>query len=879
MAKVTPVRQQYLNIKAQYPDCILLFRLGDFYEMFDEDAEIAARELDIALTGRTYGSNPQKVPMAGVPHHAIDSYIPKLLARGYHVAVCEQVGEVTGRGPVEREVSRVLTPGTVIEPTLIPEDRANYLLALLPIGDTDTGNWYHAGVAYADISTGEFATTQFSGDNVALLILEELARLAPSEVIMPTSWSNRGVTMPPGIHLSAVEDWRFEGGLANQMLLEHFRVQTLDGFGLADKPYAACAAGAVLSYLRDTQRNNLTQLVRLRTYTTDNFMVLDPFTRRNLELTETIRERKTHGSLLAILDRTVTSMGARLLRSWMSQPLLNLQRLEARLEAVNALTDGAALREELHAALKQVSDLERLTNRLSVGRANPRDLLALRASLDAVPAITTLIEDVAPLQALIDHLDPVDAVRDHVAAAINDDPPAVMNTIGTIRTGYSDELDEVMARSRHAREWIANLEGIERKRTGIDKLKVGFNKVFGYYIEVTKAHTHKIPDDYVRKQTLVNAERYITPEMKDYETKVLNAEEEILETERRLFESLCIDLAGHTTALLQTARAIANLDVLLSLAEVAIREGYTRPTLTDDDTLMIRAGRHPVVENLLDAGGRYIPNDTRFDNMDRVHIITGPNMSGKSTYIRQVAIITLMAQIGSFVPADEAVIGLTDRIFARIGAQDEIHAGQSTFMVEMIETARLLSGSTPRSLLILDEVGRGTSTYDGLAIARAVIEYIHNNPRLNCRTLFATHYHELTELPNILPRTVNYNVAVSERGDEIVFLHKVVPGGADRSYGVHVAQIAGMPRPVVERARALLQQLESESGNFKLGPADTPPTTAPTPDEPAQLTFFEMGSGKRNPALSRLRELEVDNLSPIEALTTLYELKKLADNE
>jgi DNA mismatch repair protein MutS len=867
MARVTPVRQQYLDIKAQYPDCILLFRLGDFYEMFDEDAEIAARELDIALTGRTYGSNPEKVPMAGVPHHAIDSYIPKLIERGYHVAIADQVGEVTGKGPVERAVTRVLTPGTVMEPTLLDEGKSNYLLALLPMGDASTGEWYHAGIAYADASTGEFAATQLTGENVAMLVLEELARLAPSEVIMPNLWAQRGVTLPEGMHLSALEDWRFEGGTAEGVLLEHFGVRTLDGFGLGDKPYATCAAGAVLGYLRDTQKNSLAQLVRLRAYTTDSFMVLDPFTRRNLELTETIRERKTRGSLLAVLDRTVTSMGARLLRSWLSQPLLDLKRLNARLDAVESLTDDAALRAEVQTALKQVSDLERLTNRLSVGRAGPRDLLALKASLDTVPTLASLIAPVAVLESLINHMDPVDAVRDHISRAIQDDPPAVMNTIGTIQPGYAEQLDNIMAQSRHAREWIANLESVERKRTGIDKLKVGFNKVFGYYIEVTKAQTKNVPDDYIRKQTLVNAERYITPEMKDYETLVLNAEEEILETERDLFESLCIDLARRTDTLLRTARAIANLDVLLSLAEVAVREGYARPTLTDGDTLVLHAGRHPVVEQLLDSGTRYVPNDTYFDTDARVHIITGPNMSGKSTYIRQVAIITLMAQIGSFVPADEATIGLTDRIFARIGAQDEIHAGQSTFMVEMVETARLLSGSSPRSLLILDEVGRGTSTYDGLAIARAVIEYIHNNPRLGCRTLFATHYHELTELPNILPRTVNYNVAVTERGDEIVFLHKVVPGGADRSYGVHVAQIAGMPRPVVERARALLEELEREGSDFKVGGGP----------RPAQISMF--AEDNLNPALEKLKSLQIDNLSPIEALTLLYELKRLANDD
>ncbi len=872
MARVTPVRQQYLDVKAQYPDCIVLFRLGDFYEMFDEDAEIAARELDIALTGRTYGNDPNKVPMAGVPHHAIDNYIPRLIERGYHVAICDQVGEVTGRGPVERAVTRVLTPGTVIEPTLLPEDRSNYLLALLPVGDPGAGEWFHAGVAYVDISTGEFAVTQLTGDNVGLLVLEELSRLSPSEVIMPESWATTGVTLPPGTHLTQLDDWRFEGGSAEQNLFEQFNVRTLAGFGLVDKPYAACAAGAIVGYLRDTQKNSLAQLTQVRLYSTDTFMVLDPFTRRNLELTATIRERRTKGSLLSVLDRTVTSMGARLLRTWLSQPLLDLKRLNARLDAVESLTESGPLRAELDETLRQVSDLERLTNRLRVGRANPRDLLALRDSLSVVPILQHLIRGIAPLEPLAKRLDPCDEACDHISAAITDDPPAVMNNMGTIRAGYAEELDTIMARSKGARDWIANLESVERERTGIEKLKVGYNKVFGYYIEVTHAQTHNVPDDYIRKQTLVNAERYITPEMKDYETIVLNAEEEILDVERDLFDRLCVQLAADSERMLHTARAIAHMDVLLSMAQVAVREGFVRPTLTDDDTLDIKSGRHPVVEQLLQGGVRYVPNDTHFDADSRIHIITGPNMSGKSTYIRQVAIITLMAQVGSFVPADEAAIGLTDRIFARIGAQDEIHAGQSTFMVEMIETARLLSGSTGRSLLILDEVGRGTSTYDGLAIARAVIEYIHNNPRLNCRTLFATHYHELTELPNVLPRARNYNVAVSENGDDLVFLHKVLPGGADRSFGVHVAQIAGLPRPVVDRARELLYQLEADGSNFSLPMADG----APQPDEPQQFTFMDLESGQLNPAVKALRDLEVDNLSPLEALTKLYELKRMS---
>ena len=862
MAEVSPLRQQYLDIKRQYPDCILFFRLGDFYETFDDDAEIAARELDITLTSRPVSKNT-RVPMAGVPHHALENYVARLIERGYHVAVCDQVGEVDGRGPVERQVTRVITPGTVIEPELLAEKQASYLLALLPVGDAQTGQWDRAGLAYVDVTTGEFAATQLEGENAAVLVVEELARLAPREVLMPQSWAERGVSLPSGIHLTPLADWRFERSTAEQTLTSHFRVRTLDGFGLRDLPFGVGAAGAILHYLRETQRGSLGQIMSLRAYSTASFMVLDPFTRRNLELTETLRTHKAEGSLLSVLDRTVTAMGARLLRAWISQPLLELGRLNARLDAVEALAGDAVLREELRRQLRAISDVERLTNRLLINRAGPRDLLALRDSLGVLPAIRALIEPLPALRALADGLDPCAEVYEHIGRAVADDPPAALNATGVIRPGYAQELDDLLAATRDARAWIANLEPAERKRTGINTLKVGYNKVFGYYIEVSKAQQHNVPADYVRKQTLVNGERYITPELKEYETLVLNAEEQILEVERRLFDALCRDLARDGQRLIKTARMIAHLDAFLSLAEVAVREGYTRPTLTEDNVLIVRAGRHPVVEKLLESGARYVPNDTHFDTAARVHIITGPNMSGKSTYIRQVALIALMAQIGSFVPADEAIIGLVDRIFARIGAQDEIHAGQSTFMVEMTETARILSGSTERSLLILDEVGRGTSTYDGMAIARAVIEYIHNNPRLNCRTLFATHYHELTELPNILPRTRNFNAAVTEEGDEVVFLHRIVPGGADRSYGIHVAQLAGMPRPVVDRARELLAQLEQQGSDFQLR----------LPSKPMQLSFFD---DTPHPALVALRKLEVDSLSPLEALTRLYELKRMA---
>jgi DNA mismatch repair protein MutS len=867
-ARVTPMRQQYLDIKKEYPNCLLFFRLGDFYETFDEDAEIVARELDIVLTGRSV-SKEQRIPMAGVPYHAVDNYVARLIEKGYHVAICEQMSEPDGRGLVERAITRVITPGTVIEPSLLNDDQPSYLMAILPIGDPTKGQWNRAGIAYVDITTGEYCATQLEGENTPVLVLEELARLQPREVLLPEQWSQRA-SFPKGIHLTVIADWKFEEDTAHDLLLTHFGTRSLESFGLGDMPAAIGAAGAVLQYIRETHRENLSQLVSIRPYSTAQFMVLDPFTRRNLELTETIRSRKTDGSLLSILDRTVTSIGARLLRSWVNQPQLDLKRLDARLDAVEALTQNELARNEIRAMLKQVADLERLTNRVVIGKALPRDLLALRTSLETVPQIARRVAAIPALASLHDRLDPCADVVEMITRAITDDASNNSSAIGVIKQGYAQELDDVLQSTAQARDWIANLEPQERRRTGIASLKVGFNKVFGYYIEVSHANIEKIPDDYIRKQTLVNAERYITPELKEYETLVLNAEVEILAVERKLYETLCQQIAALAPRILRTASVIAHTDVFLSLAEVAVREAYCRPKLSDTDVLMIRAGRHPVVEKSLEKDGRYVPNDTHFDTMSRVHIITGPNMAGKSTYIRQVAIITLMAQIGSFVPADEAQIGLVDRIFARIGAQDEIHAGQSTFMVEMIETARLLNGSTKRSLLILDEVGRGTSTYDGLAIARAVIEFIHNNPRLNCRTLFATHYHELIALPNILPRCRNFNVAVSERGDQVVFLHKVVPGGADQSYGVHVAQLAGMPRPVVERARQLLQQLEKQGGDFEIRPEKASKGKA---EAAGQLPMFT----QEPRILSVLRRINVDELSPIEAMTRLYELKRMLD--
>ncbi len=864
MPKITPLRRQYLEVKKQFPNAIVFFRLGDFYETFDQDAEVAARELDLTLTSRPV-SKGQRVPMAGVPHHAAENYIARLIDKGFHVAVCEQVGDTPIDGLVPREVTRVVTPGTVVEPGMLAERRNNYLMAVYP--EREHGHdWRRAGLALVDITTGEFAATQLEGEHTPVRVMEEMARVGPREVIFPQSWAEQGITLPAGTHLTPFPDWRYETGNARQALLEHFNMRDLSGFDLEGQPLAVNAAGAILQYLQETQRSTLKQLTNLRVYSTESFMLLDAATRRNLELTETIRSGQAKGSLLGVLDHTVTAMGGRLLRHWVNQPLLDFDRLEARLEAVQALYEHVTVRAELLDTLHRISDMERLANRVITGIAGPRDLLALRDSLEAVPALQALLVSLPALQSLHDALNPCEDVIELVSRAISDDPPATLNSIGVIQAGYSPELDGIYETNRNAKDWVSNLERTERDRLGIKSLKVGFNKVFGYYLEISKANANRVPPEYIRKQTLVNAERYITPELKEYESLILNAEDRIQEIEARLFQEVIRQIAGSGEHLLRTARALAHLDVLAALAEVAARERYVRPTLTQDDVLFIREGRHPVVEKLL-RDERYTPNDVLFDEEQRLLIVTGPNMSGKSTYIRQVALITLMAQIGSFVPAAEAIIGLVDRIFTRIGAQDEIHAGQSTFMVEMVETARILSGGTRRSLVILDEVGRGTSTYDGMSIARAVVEYLHNNPRLGCKTLFATHYHELTELASILPRVRNYNVAVAEEGDNVVFLHKVLPGGANRSYGIHVAQLAGIPKAVINRANEILEELEEAGSDFSVRRGG---------DGPTQMSLFSMDPPV---ALQELRALKIDELTPLDALTKLYELQRLAQEE
>jgi DNA mismatch repair protein MutS len=825
----------------------------------------------------------------------VDGYIAKLINAGHKVAIVDQVGSTPVKGLVPREVSRVVTPGTIIEPTLLEEKRNNYLAALVAERE-------RAGLAYVDITTGQYATTELSAERsttnaldlekaIWRLVHEELERLQVSELLVPPK---QMPYLTVEAHITPYEDWHFDLDNARRVLLEQFDVASLAGFGCEGKPLAIRAAGAILAYVQETQRTALQQLSTLSTYSSSEYMMLDPATRRNLELVRGLRSpepsgpRNTHGSLLGVLDASVTAMGGRLLRQRINQPLLDLERLNARLDLVECFVQRSLLRAEVRRLLKGIPDLERLVGRLVQNRAGPRDLVGIRRSLEAVPGLhnafrTAYTESEHPPQALaslLKELDPCTGTCAFIAEAIVDDAPVAISSGGAVRLGFSAELDNLLIAVQDAKEWIANLEQTERRKTGIKVLKVGFNKVFGYYIEVTKANLDAVPEHYVRKQTLVNAERYITPELKEYEAMILNAEERKGEIESRLYREICERLVAAAGPVLTTARALAQLDVYSALAEAAINNRYVRPRLTKSGELRIVAGRHPVVE-LTMREEPFVPNDVQLsgpEGNERLLIITGPNMSGKSTYIRQAALLVLMAQIGSFVPADEATIGLVDRIFTRIGAQDEISAGQSTFMVEMVEAAHILNHATEHSLVILDEIGRGTSTYDGISIAWAMVEYIHNHPRLGSKTLFATHYHELTDLERVLPRVANYNVAVTEQGDNVIFMHHIVPGSADKSYGIHVAQLAGMPRPVVHRAQEILEQLERDAERSPSQAHSYPVTGRPGSGqklEVLQLPLF----GTTSPVIEQLKAMDVNALTPIEALTRLYELQQMVNDE
>ncbi len=855
----TPARRQYLRIKSEHEDEILLFRMGDFYETFDDDARIISKELEIALTSREMGRG-QRVPLAGIPYHALEPYLARLIRKGYKVAICEQTSDpATSRGLVDREVVRVVTAGTVLEDSLLTADTNNYLAAAVTQGD-------QAGVAYVDISTSEFATTQLPLAQLGV----ELTRLAAAELLVPEGDGSLEVEVESAVTEAPPGSFQLEW--ARDALLGHFGVASLEAFGCDRLPLAVRAAGAVIDYLLATRRDSVGQITSLHTYSVSAYMTLDTQTRRSLELFEGGRWGESGASLFSVLDRTKTAMGGRLLRRWIGQPLLELDALGERQDAVAWAHRSSIRRERVVMLLEDVADLERLVNRVRGLSASPADLVSIAASLETAPKVRVVLceDDDSRLVAhvareIADNREVCDLVR----AAIDDDPAAAPGDGKVIRPGFSPELDELRGASRSAQDYIAGLERSERERTGVKSLKVGYNRVFGYYIEVSKPNLSQVPDNYVRRQTLVGGERFITPEMKEYESRILNAQERIGALENSLFRQVCRQVADAGAAILRTAAGLAEVDVYCSLADVASRHGYVRPKLNEGDVLDIRQGRHPVVERTMPPGA-FVPNDMRLSNSDEALVIlTGPNMAGKSTYIRQGAIIALMAQIGSFVPAESAAIGLVDRIFTRVGLQDDLTKGQSTFMVEMLETASILNHASPRSFIILDEIGRGTSTYDGLAIARAVAEFIHSHPRLGCKTLFATHYHELTQLAESLPRARNYNVSVSEDRGEVVFLRRIVPGGADRSYGVHVARLAGLPGGVVNRAWELLRELES--GGRRDGAADRKGYSKREP-APRQLTLL----ADTPPVLEELLALDVDSLTPIEAINKLYDFQEQA---
>jgi len=845
---ITPIRQQYLDIKKDYPDTIVFFRLGDFYETFDQDAETTSRELDLVLTGRNVAKGT-RVPMAGIPYHAVDNYLARLIEKGFHVAICEQVGEQPSKGLFPRQVVRIVTPGTVTEPSLLKADKNNYLLSYYMDGQS-------AAIACVDVSTREFIATQFSSPDISGALRAEVQRLDPSEVLMSDQLDPIPGTLS---NYTRYPHWRYEPGRCQQILLNHFQISTLEGFGISKQSLIIRAAGALVQYIQDTQPAALHHLNGISQYSLDDFMILDTATRRNLELTTTIRDGGRDGSLLGVLDVCQTPMGHRLLAGWVNRPLLDIEQINHRLDGVSFFIDDGLRRIEMRSSLRQIADIERITTRISIGNASPRELVALKDSILKLNSVDRILHELGNALDQFNRFDPCTEVADIINACLADEPPATINSVGLIHSGYSTELDQVIEASRHARDWIAGLESTERQRTGIKTLKVGFNKVFGYYIEITNANSNQAPSNYIRKQTLVNAERYITPELKEYETLVLNAESRIHEIEVRLYKALLKEIDNQCQRLISLSQMLAEVDALAALADVAVARNYSRPVIDNGVELIIKDGRHPVVESTLKTG-QYIPNDIESETGELIRIITGPNMSGKSTYLRQAALIVLMAQMGSFVPATSARIGLVDRIFTRIGAQDEIHSGQSTFMVEMVETANILHHATNRSLLILDEIGRGTSTYDGLSIAWAVIEYIHNHPRLRARTLFATHYHEMIKLSATYPGIRNYNVAVTESGETVVFLHKIISGGADKSYGIHVAQIAGIPQPVIIRANEILKDLEKHSSDSE----------KPVPSAIQQMALFP----ETNPLLEEIQKLDINQLSPIDALNRLYEWQK-----
>ena len=869
----------YCQTKCAYKDSILFYRLGDFYEMFFEDAKTVSRELELTLTGKDCGLS-ERAPMCGIPYHAAETYINRLIDKGYKVAICEQVEDPkTAKGIVKREVTRVVTPGTNLNMQELDEGKNNYLMAIVCVGD-------HFGVSTADITTGDCYVTEIDEERK---LWDEINKFLPAEIICNDAFLVSGVDVDDlrnRLHISvfALESWYFGDDLCKQTLLEHFKISSLEGLGLADYDSGVIAAGSLFRYLLDTQKNTMEHMNKIIPYTTDRYMVIDSSSRRNLELVETLREKQKRGSLLWVLDKTKTAMGARMLRSFVEQPLIDADAINERLDAVTELNMQAMLREEIREYLNPVYDLERLVSRISYRSANPRDLLAFKMSLEMIPHIKNLLANfTSPLLVRInEQMDGLEDLYTLLEASITEDPPLAVKEGGIIREGYNEQVDTYRNSKTQGKSWLAQLEAEEKEKTGIRNLKIKYNKVFGYYLEVTNSFKNLVPEYYTRKQTLTNAERYITPKLKELEDMILGAEDKLFALEYDLFCQVREELAAQIPLIQETAKAIAQLDVYASLSVVAQRNNYVRPTVNTKGVIDIKNGRHPVVEQMIE-NDMFIANDTYLDNgSKRVSVITGPNMAGKSTYMRQTALIVLMAQIGSFVPAEKAKIGVVDRIFTRVGASDDLASGQSTFMVEMTEVANILRNATAKSLLILDEIGRGTSTFDGLSIAWAVIEHISNTKLLGAKTLFATHYHELTELEGKIPGVNNYCIAVKERGDDIVFLRKIVKGGADKSYGIQVAKLAGVPDSVLDRAKELVDELVHTdiTSTFK-DLAENSRKTKPKAvhyDEVdlEQISLFD--TVQDQDIIEELKNLDITMLTPMDAMNTLYRLQNKLKN-
>ena len=865
MAELTPMMKQYLEIKRDNPDSILFFRLGDFYEMFADDARLASRELDLTLTSRDHGKHQkpaeEQIPMCGIPYHASEAYIARLIAKGYKVAICEQMEDpATAKGLVKRDIIRVVTPGTVIDAACLDDKSSNFLCGIYLDSQA-------AGVAFCDITTGKAHLTAFTGKERVEHVINELGRFSPAEAILSDgAYSEKALTDA----LTEKFRCRVENGGQRRFLLNEAEKNIRRQFGVeafarlpAGTPAAAMALGGLLHYLYETQKTDLSHINDLDYYEEGRFMELDLTARRNLELTETLRSKEKKGSLLWVLDKTKTPMGARCLRSWLERPLLSVTAICKRNSAVAALVEDTIAREELIAAMTGLGDMERLIGRIVYGTAGGRDMASLRAAIEKLPAVAAQLEQFSTgrLAELRRALDTLDDIGGRIAAVICDEPPFSVREGGFIRDGYDQEVDRLRHILKGGKGVIAEMEAKEKERTGIRTLKIGYNKVFGYYIEVSKSFADQVPDTYIRKQTLVNGERYITQELKDLEHTILTASDRVVALEYELVTQLRQEISAAAERIQRTAAAVAEADALASFAAVAVRNGYCRPDVDESGVIEIRDGRHPVVEQVL-KDSLFVPNDTFMgEKEERVAILTGPNMAGKSTYMRQVALIVLMAQMGSFVPAASARIGVVDRIFTRIGASDDLSAGQSTFMVEMTEVADILRHATKHSLLILDEIGRGTSTFDGMSIARAVLEYCADKKLLGAKTLFATHYHELTELEDTLPGAVNYNIAVKTRGEDITFLRKIIRGGADRSYGIEVAKLAGLPDKVVQRAKKILKELEAENGVQYVAARK----------EEDQVSLAAMGEGE---VLDALRRCQPDTLTPIEAMSLIYEWKQ-----